>query len=367
MAAFRFESDYILVTDGDSASVTIWVLTYWSWAPDPRAVRLRSMPPLAACASRLSKKRISREICRGKRCIPTSIAYLLNWVSRRPSQRPASSAIQAGSWSVRATAAFIPFVGESGLQFGIQAWRSELDSILLAHARTAGVTVVQPAAGARGVSESRSCGRDRGGRQALARRAMWWTPQALAVGWRAVFSCPSKIFRHGWWRATRTLRESWGSSLNSANTLVAGPGWPGCAKIAANVFSSALSDAAPPPCDSLPPDVRFRGADVTWRLVPECAGAGYYLCGDAAAVLDPAASSGVARALASGLKAADLIVQVTLNRMDSLAAAALYRRGARGSSSSRRGNSRRVMGNWRNRRYGSMAWSITLPNLITSL
>src|ERR1700733_8312869 len=28
---------------------------------------------------------------------------------------------------------FVPFVGESGLQFGVQAWRSELDSILLAH------------------------------------------------------------------------------------------------------------------------------------------------------------------------------------------------------------------------------------------
>jgi flavin-dependent dehydrogenase len=84
-------------------------------------------------------------------------------------------------------------------------------------------------------------------------------------------------------------------------------------------------DVVPPAFDGPSPDVRFRGADVTWRLVPECAGAGYYLCGDAAAVLDPAASSGVARALASGLKAADLIVQVTLNRMDSVAAAALYR------------------------------------------
>ena len=52
---------------------------------------------------------------------------------------------------------------------------------------------------------------------------------------------------------------------------------------------------------------------------------GYDLCGDAAVVLDPAASSGVERALASGLKAADLIVEVTLNRMHSLAAARVYR------------------------------------------
>ena len=72
-------------------------------------------------------------------------------------------------------------------------------------------------------------------------------------------------------------------------------------------------------------DSRFRGADVTWRFVPECAGDGYFLCGDAAAVLDPAASSGVARALASGLKAADLIVQIENGGMDTTAAAPDYR------------------------------------------
>ena len=133
---------------------------------------------------------------------------------------------------------FIPFIGESGLQFGIQAWRSALDSILLAHARTAGVTVVQPASGARGVSERSIVWPGSRWTASAGTRAMWWTPQALAVGWRAVFSCPSKIFRHGWWRDTRTLMESWGSSLNSANTLVDGPGSPRFAKIAANVFGS---------------------------------------------------------------------------------------------------------------------------------
>src|ERR1700733_6812234 len=38
---------------------------------------------------------------------------------------------------------FIPFGDESGLRFGFQAWRSELDSILLDHARCTGVTVAQ--------------------------------------------------------------------------------------------------------------------------------------------------------------------------------------------------------------------------------
>jgi flavin-dependent dehydrogenase len=98
-----------------------------------------------------------------------------------------------------------------------------------------------------------------------------------------------------------------------------------CQCVQLSLAAGADAPVPPPPFDDLPPEVRFRGADVTWRFVPECAGAGYYLCGDAAAVLDPAASSGVARALASGLKAADLIIEVTLKRMESRAAAAAYR------------------------------------------
>ena len=105
-----------------------------------------------------------------------------------------------------------------------------------------------------------------------------------------------------------------------------GRGWHVSKKTAANAFSFRSTQM--PECQTRPRrflGARFRGADVTWRFVPECAGAGYFLCGDAAAVLDPAASSGVARALASGLMAADMIIQVTNGAMDSNAAAATYR------------------------------------------
>jgi flavin-dependent dehydrogenase len=50
--------------------------------------------------------------------------------------------------------------------------------------------------------------------------------------------------------------------------------------------------------------------DVTWRRVPKCAGAGYFMLGDAAAVLDPASSHGVLRAMMSGIQAAHAIVQI---------------------------------------------------------
>jgi flavin-dependent dehydrogenase len=50
-----------------------------------------------------------------------------------------------------------------------------------------------------------------------------------------------------------------------------------------------------------------RGADVTWRLTPAAAGAGYFLVGDAANRLDPAASHGVLKALMSGIQAAQAV------------------------------------------------------------
>jgi flavin-dependent dehydrogenase len=52
------------------------------------------------------------------------------------------------------------------------------------------------------------------------------------------------------------------------------------------------------------------GMDMTWRLHQPCAGPGYFLLGDAAALLDPAASNGVLRALMSGMLAANLVARV---------------------------------------------------------
>jgi len=47
--------------------------------------------------------------------------------------------------------------------------------------------------------------------------------------------------------------------------------------------------------------------DVTWRIVPRCAGPGYFLIGDAAWVLDPACSHGVLKATLSAMTAAEAI------------------------------------------------------------
>jgi flavin-dependent dehydrogenase len=52
------------------------------------------------------------------------------------------------------------------------------------------------------------------------------------------------------------------------------------------------------------------GIDFSWRIFRECAGAGYFLLGDAACLMDPSAANGVLRALMSGIYAVHLITAI---------------------------------------------------------
>jgi flavin-dependent dehydrogenase len=84
---------------------------------------------------------------------------------------------------------------------------------------------------------------------------------------------------------------------------------------------------ADPPAElaAAPPLGPVRGADVTWRHTA-AAGPGWFLVGDAAAVLDPAASHGVLRALMSGMLAAHAVAGTRHGRLDPEHAAAGFRR-----------------------------------------
>ena len=86
--------------------------------------------------------------------------------------------------------------------------------------------------------------------------------------------------------------------------------------------------AAPLPAElaRLTPVDRRRGADVTWRVVTPAAGPGFFLVGDAAAVLDPAAAHGVIRGLLSGVMAGHLIAQAIHNPTGEMGAAHAYDR-----------------------------------------
>jgi flavin-dependent dehydrogenase len=77
-----------------------------------------------------------------------------------------------------------------------------------------------------------------------------------------------------------------------------------------------LSDLAP-----LGPS---RGADVTWRIADRAASNGWFMVGDAAAVLDPTSSHGVLKAMLSGIAAAHLIGGVISGPLPPAGAAAAY-------------------------------------------
>ena len=66
------------------------------------------------------------------------------------------------------------------------------------------------------------------------------------------------------------------------------------------------SDWLPEELRHLKPLGKMRGADVTWRIADETCGPGWFLIGDAAAILDPSSSHGVLKALMSGIMAAHL-------------------------------------------------------------
>jgi flavin-dependent dehydrogenase len=224
---------------------------------------------------------------------------------------------------------FIAFAGPSGLRFGYQAWRAGLDSILLAQARCLGATVLQPAIGgevlrANGRVVGLEVGSDRldcrylvdasGGARWLSRKLR------LRVG---NFS-PRLVARYAYFPGD--------GALGVIPEFREDPcGWTWLARVRKDCCQCVQLSLAPgaalpaPALDGATPDLRFRGADVTWRLVPESAGPGYFLCGDAAATLDPAASSGVARALATGLKAAGLIARIMNSEIDEPGAAREYR------------------------------------------
>jgi flavin-dependent dehydrogenase len=216
------------------------------------------------------------------------------------------------------------FVVQRKLRFGYQAWRAELDSILLNQARALGVKILQPLR-VNGVAlRERRAQTDRGDVRFRylvdATGSNSFLGRELRLQVRRV--SPPLIARYGYvFGAPPT------GTIPELHVHKCGWTWlarvrPDCCQFVRLALEESVAlPALPPPYDSI---ARPRGADVTWRFTPACAGRAYFLCGDAAAVLDPASPSGVGRALASGIKAGELILDVSKGR-DSESAAADYR------------------------------------------
>jgi len=96
-------------------------------------------------------------------------------------------------------------------------------------------------------------------------------------------------------------------------------------------WTRVLLDGGRVPADWMPEELRqlkpkgpSRGADVTWRIASEVARPGWFMVGDAAAVLDPTSSHGVLKALLSSLTAARLIGGILSGKVSAADAAAVY-------------------------------------------
>ena len=214
---------------------------------------------------------------------------------------------------------FEPFGADAGGPWlGFQAWRADFDSLLLERARSLGVTVRQPSsAGAPMLDGARVTGGRAPGATLPARfvidaaGARHWLARKLSLNIRR--RSPRLTARYGYARGECPARDD-------APALVADDdGWTWAARVRPRLYGwTRLSwrdarrlDAGPPEeLGGLAPHGPTRAADVTWRMVNEPAGPGYFLAGDAAALLDPAASHGVLKGLMSGMMAAHLCAAV---------------------------------------------------------
>ncbi|MEP5568736.1 MAG: tryptophan 7-halogenase [Halioglobus sp.] len=224
---------------------------------------------------------------------------------------------------------YIPYGEPQELQFGYQAWRADLDTILLEHAETCGVFVL-PETDARDVilCDGRVTGIKTKGADLMATHLVdasgprCWLSQKLSL--QPELLSPKLVARYGY------SENDFGQG-DIPRLLAHASGWTWLAKVQNNTWqcvqlSLLPGKEAPAPPKDMGFPAKLRGADVTWRLVRESAGPGYFICGDAAAVLDPGASRGVARALQSGIKAANYASEAYHGRCSEKDALISYRR-----------------------------------------
>lgn len=229
----------------------------------------------------------------------------------------------AGHWVCRdGRSWFVPFGGDGRGQWrGFQIARPALDGLLLGRARAvgvdvrAGVSVRRPLLSAgRVVGLDTADGRI-GSRLTLdASGSAHWLARRLGLGVRR--HSPRLTATYGY--AEHATRDEFDERRDAPVFTTGRHGWTWTARVGQGVHHWTrlrLAQGRPqmePPTSvaALRPLGRPRGADVTWRLVDRLAGPGYLVLGDAAAVLDPASSHGVLRALLSGMQAAHLATAV---------------------------------------------------------
>ena len=214
---------------------------------------------------------------------------------------------------------FTPFgEDETGNWQGFQAWRADFDLLLLDRAISLGVEVLQPCHAVHPiVGDDRVIGVEtsQGIFEASvvidAAGSHHWLAKQLGLNIRT-YSKPL-IACYGYVRGQCPIRDD-------APAIIADDGgWTWTAKIRPNFyqwtrlnFTIKRIDRSwiPEEFSNLQAVDKSRVADVTWRTIDQPAGLGYFLIGDAAAVLDPSSSHGVLKAIMSGIMAGYSIAQI---------------------------------------------------------
>lgn len=230
---------------------------------------------------------------------------------------------------------FVPF-GADGLGpwSGFQVRRAEFDAMLLERARAVGVDVCQPCAvfdftirGGADCSVASAAGHVNARLVIDASGRSEWLCRRLGIE-RLQYS-PRLIARYGYADGVWPERDSAPRLAgNERGWLWTAKVWPGTyqwTRVALGDEAAVSSRGVPEQMRHLVPRGKPRGADVTWRAAVEPAREGWFMVGDAAAILDPASSHGVLKALVSGITAGHLVHGVLGRSADALAAATAYR------------------------------------------
>ena len=215
-------------------------------------------------------------------------------------------------------ASFEPFPIANNRVSGLQASRPEFDALLLEHARQMDVEIIQPG---RGLVPAMSGGRVTGVESTEGKLESGFVIDAAGRGqWLARHMDLDIHVRSPRWIAHYAYVEG-ECPVRDDNPafFVDDTGWTWTVRVRPglynwtrlNVYGHAMAENfIPGELANLKQVGPIGSADVTWRMIPSCAGAGYFLCGDAAAVLDPTSSHGVVKAMTSGVLAAEAIAKI---------------------------------------------------------
>ncbi|MCH4872784.1 NAD(P)/FAD-dependent oxidoreductase [Pseudomonas sp. TMW22091] len=211
---------------------------------------------------------------------------------------------------------FVEFGGDAaGPWRGFQIERAAFDVRLMNRARALGVRIIQPCASPTIIhDDNRVAGVALGQDRLLAACVVdasgghGWLRRQLPIQWQA-FS-PRLIARYGYYQ------DELERIYDTPRLIAVSNGWQWIARLDTHHLhwttlsfdsNSMPLAGSPDALKSLTPVGPVRGADVSWRLSEAPMGPGYILVGDAAAILDPASSHGVLKALMSGMQAAQAI------------------------------------------------------------